>query len=130
MLNKVREHAARITSPHFAVLLFPLQGALNQFAEDHSAVGNRDAAFVLNIAASWENPADDAQHIEWARTAWRDARTFSTGGTYINFLTEEEGSDRIQAAYGSNLARLAQVKAKWDPQNLFRVNKNIMPQGA
>jgi FAD/FMN-containing dehydrogenase len=130
LLSKVREHAARITSPHSAVLVFPLQGALNQLSDDHSAVGNRDAAYVLNIAASWENPADDAQHIEWARTTWRDARTFSTGGTYINFLTEEEGSDRIQAAYGSNLARLAQVKAKWDPQNLFRVNKNIMPQGA
>ena len=52
-------------------------------------------------------------------------RQFSTGGTYVNFLTEEEGDDRTRAAYRTNYARLAQVKAQWDPDNLFRTNKNI-----
>lgn len=55
-------------------------------------------------------------------------RRFSTGGTYINFLTEEEGGERIQAAYGKNHARLVELKTKWDPRNLFRVNKNIAPR--
>jgi FAD/FMN-containing dehydrogenase len=55
-------------------------------------------------------------------------RRFSTGGTYVNFLTEEEGGDRIAAAYGDNYARLARVKRHWDPDNLFRVNKNILPE--
>jgi FAD/FMN-containing dehydrogenase len=127
---KAIEHAHVIASPHSAVLLFPLDGALNRLPEDHSAVGNRSTAMVLNIAASWEKPEDDARNIEWARTAWRDLRRFSTGGTYINFLTEEEGADRIQAAYGGNLARLAAIKAEWDPKNLFRANKNIAPQKA
>ncbi len=54
-------------------------------------------------------------------------RRFSTGGTYVNFLTEEETADRVAAAYGQNLARLAEVKARWDPANLFRVNKNVAP---
>ncbi|MBI4499817.1 MAG: FAD-binding oxidoreductase [Gemmatimonadetes bacterium] len=124
---KVLEHGRRITSPHSAVLLFPLGGAIARLPTDHSAVGNRDAGAVLNLAASWERADDDARNIEWARTAWSDMRRFSTGGTYVNFLTEEETGDRVQAAYGANYRRLADVKAKWDPQNLFRANKNIAP---
>jgi hypothetical protein len=85
-------HAEAIASPHSVILLFPLDGALNRLPEDHSSAGNRDTAWVLNIAASWEKPEDDKTNIEWARAAWRDLRSFSTGGTYINFLTEEEGA--------------------------------------
>jgi hypothetical protein len=94
MLAKLIEHAHRVVSPHSVILLFPVDGALNRIADDYSAVGNRNTAFVLNIAASWENAADDKANIEWARTAWRDIRRFSTGGTYVNFLTEEEGDGR------------------------------------
>jgi FAD/FMN-containing dehydrogenase len=125
LFTKAIEHASRIISPHSAILIFPLDGALNELPEDHSAVGNRDAAAVLNIASAWEHAADDSDNIEWARGAWGDMRQFSTGGTYINFLTEEEGDDRTRAAYRTNYARLAEVKARWDPSNLFRTNKNI-----
>ncbi|HEY7218727.1 MAG TPA: FAD-binding oxidoreductase, partial [Candidatus Binatia bacterium] len=124
MLAKAIEHAQKIGSPHSAILLFPVDGALNRLPEDHSAVGNRDAGFVLNIAASWENAGDDQANIDWSRAAWRDMRRFSTGGTYINFLTEEEGDERIHAAYGKNYGGLVDVKTKWDPGNLFRTNKN------
>jgi FAD/FMN-containing dehydrogenase len=127
MLAKAIEHAQRIVSPHSAILLFPVDGALNRLPEDHSAVGNRDAAFVLNIAASWENAEDDQANIDWSRAAWRDMRRFSTGGTYVNFLTEEEGDERVHAAYGNNYDRLVDVKTKWDRENLFRTNKNIAP---
>ena len=127
MLAKAIEHAQRIVSPHSAILLFPVDGALNRLSEDHSAVGNRDAAFVLNIAAAWENAEDDQANIDWSRAAWRDMRRFSTGGTYVNFLTEEEGDERIHAAYGRNYDRLVDVKTKWDRENLFRTNKNIAP---
>jgi FAD/FMN-containing dehydrogenase len=118
-------HASRIVSPHSAILIFPIDGALNDSAENHSAVGNRDACAVLNIASAWERAENDTENIEWARSAWRDLRQFSTGGTYINFLNEEEGDDRTRAAYRTNYDRLAQVKAAWDPTNLFRANKNI-----
>jgi FAD/FMN-containing dehydrogenase len=128
ILTKVIEHAEGILSPHSAIILFPIDGALNHLPEDHSPAGNRDAAWVLNITASWENTRDDAANIEWARAAWRDMRRFSTGGTYVNFLTEEEGEERIHAAYGKNYKRLVEVKTKWDPGNLFRMNKNIAPQ--
>lgn len=127
LLAKTISHAKAIPSPHSAILLFPLDGALNRLAEDCSAVGNRDAAWVLNIAASWEKSEDDRTNVEWARAAWQDIRSFSTGGTYVNFLTEEEGDERIHAAYGDNYERLIEVKTKWDAKNLFRMNKNIVP---
>lgn len=127
LCEKVIAHAARIGSPHSAVILFQIEGALNRIPEDHSAVGNRDARYVLNVAGSWEQAADDQANVEWARTAWNDMKAFSTGGTYINFLTEDEGPERIAAALGKGLRRLAEVKAKWDPQNIFRTNRNIEP---
>ncbi len=130
LLAKAQEHAGRITSPHSAVIVFLLGGAIASRPADHSAVGNRDAAAVLNIAASWEKPEDDEAQIEWARSSWRDMKRFSTGGTYVNFLTEEETGERITAAYGPNLQRLAEIKARWDPDNVFRMNKNIPPAGA
>ncbi len=56
-------------------------------------------------------------------------KSFSTGGTYINFLTQDEGPERIEAALGKSLSRLAEVKARWDPENVFRTNRNITPKG-
>ena len=128
LLAKTISHAEAIASPHSAILLFPLDGALNRFPENHSAVGNRDTAWVLNIAASWEKAENDKTNIDWARAAWRDMRSFSTGGTYMNFLTEEESDDRIHAAYRKNYERLVEIKTKWDPANLFQMNKNIAPR--
>lgn len=124
---KVIEHAARIRSPHSAVILFQIEGALNQVEDQHSAVGNRDARYVLNITSSWERADEDTGNIQWARDAWTDMKSFSTGGTYVNFLTEDEGPERTKAALGGALDRLAAVKAKWDPQNTFRTNRNIKP---
>jgi hypothetical protein len=127
LCEKVIEHAAKIPSPHSAVILFQLEGALNQLEEDHSPVGNRDARFVLNLAGSWEHEENDEVNIEWARDAWTDMKPFSTGGTYINFLTKDEGPERIESALSNGLQRLAEVKAKWDPENVFRINRNIKP---
>jgi hypothetical protein len=109
---KAMEHAARIRSPHSAVILFQIGGALNRLPAEHSAVGIRDARYVLNVAGSWEQAADDAANVAWAREAWGEMRSFSTGGTYVHFLTEEEGPERTQAALGDNLRRLAEVKAR------------------
>ena len=127
LCDKLIEHAARIRSPHSAVILFQIEGALNQLAEAHSPAGNRGAHYVLNLQGAWERPDDDQANIAWAREAWTDTRSFSTGGTYINFLTEDASPERIKAALGSGLERLAQVKAAWDPANIFRTNRNIKP---
>jgi FAD/FMN-containing dehydrogenase len=127
LCEKVIAHAARIRSPHSAVILFQIEGALNRLEDKHSPVGNRDAHYVLNLAGSWERAGEDRANIEWAREAWNDMKSFSTGGTYINFLTEDEGPERITAALGKGLQRLAEIKAKWDPENVFRTNRNIKP---
>jgi FAD/FMN-containing dehydrogenase len=127
LCEKVMKHAATIRSPFSAVILFQIAGALNRLEEGHSAVGNRGARYVLNVAGSWEKAEDDRANIDWAREAWNDMKSFSTGGTYINFLNADDGMERTQAALGKNLDRLSEIKAKWDPGNMFRTNRNIQP---
>lgn len=126
MIDMAVAHAGRIQSPHSAILMFQIQGALGELPANHSPAGNRDAAYVLNIAGSWEKPEDDLINMKWARDCFEATRTCSTGGTYINFLTEEEGKDRIVAAYGiATLARLAALKQQYDPDNFFRHTKAV-----
>ncbi len=102
---------------------------MGQYPEDYSAAGNRDAKFVLNIAGAWDQAERDDANISWARTAWSDMKSFSTGGNYVNFLTADETPERIDAAIGKAAGRLAEVKEKWDPDNVFRTNRNIRPAG-
>lgn len=128
LCEKAIAHAARIESPHSAVIFFHIGGALNRLDEGHSAVGNREARYVLNVAGSWERASDDPANLAWAREAWNDMKSFSTGGTYLNFLTEDDGAERTEAALGKGLQRLAEIKSKWDPQNVFRTNRNIAPR--
>ena len=127
LIDKCVQYAHELQSPHSAVVLFPLGGALNQEPNDLSPVGNREAEYVLNVTASWESAEEDDANVSWARAAWEDMQGYSTGGTYVNFLTEEETGDRVLQAYGDHHERLSQVKAKWDPGNFFRTNKNILP---
>jgi len=122
------DHAAKITSPHSSILVFQLGGALARFGETDTPAGNRDAAYVLNVAASWEDPTHTDQQIAWSRGCWSDMEQFSTGGVNVNFLTGEEGGERVRAAYGvANYERLVELKNKYDPQNMFRLNQNIPP---
>jgi FAD/FMN-containing dehydrogenase len=126
MIDLAAEHAGRIRSPHSAILLFQIQGALNERPAGYSPAGNRNAAYVLNIAGAWESAADDAVNVAWARECFEATRVCSTGGTYINFLTEEEGRDRIEAAYSpADLDKLAALKRRYDPDDLFRHTKSI-----
>lgn len=126
MADLATAHAARIVSPHSAILMFQIGGALNELPAGHSPAGNRDAGYVLNIAASWEQAEADAANIAWARATFEATRGCSTGGTYVNFLTEEEGADRIEAAYGrATLARLAELKQRFDPEGLFSHTKPV-----
>lgn len=127
MLEILAQDAALIPSPHSAAIVFPLGGALNDLPADHSPAGNRNATSIFNITSAWDQASDDEANIAWARNTWGEVREFSTGGNYVNFLTEDEGHYRVALAYGSNLPRLAQVKAKWDPGNVLKINKNIAP---
>ena len=90
------------------------------------AYRHRDARFVLNVHGRWEEAADDARCMAWARAFFQAAAPYASAGAYVNFMTEEE-SDRVAAAYGANHARLAQIKRRYDPDNLFHLNQNIKP---
>lgn len=129
-LEEFRTRALGLTSPMSQSILFHLGGALSERAADDGAVGNRDAAFVGGFAACWP-PTDAAgdDHVAWARDSWQAVRGFSTGGNYVNFQVADDDPSRIQDAYGANLERLGQVKARYDPHNLFRVNRNLAPSG-
>lgn len=120
------ERARLFPSPFSLMLLFHVAGAIGGRRADATAVGNRDAAFNLNIQAAWD-PGPGEAPIAWARESWKAIRRFSTGGVYVNFLTEEEGQNRVAEAYKENLARLAVVKRAWDPANFFKMNQNIKP---
>jgi FAD/FMN-containing dehydrogenase len=115
-----------LTAPANQIVLFHVAGALGEHPEDDGAVGNRDAAFACVIQSMWapDSPAADANR-SWVRGAWEALKLFSTGGNYINFQTDDEPEDRTRAAFRSNYDRLTAVKARYDPTNLFRVNRNI-----
>lgn len=122
------ESAKHETSPFSQVVLFHIAGAIGEKQADDGAVGNRDAGYVMSLINGWQPADGEAQrHTKWVRDSWQNLRPFSTGGTYINFQTSDEGDERVRASYGSNFERLAAVKAKYDPSNMFRTNKNIAP---
>jgi len=121
--------AAQVPSPFSLAEIVLWGGAIARVAADETAYGQRDGRFLFNAVSMWEDPAATDANVSWAR-AFHDAmQPFATGGAYVNFLSEE-GDDRIKAAYGADkFARLAQIKAQYDPENLFRLNQNIPPAG-
>lgn len=126
MLAAVRETGGSCPCPQGQVLVAHIGGALNDRSWDDGAVGNRDAHYVYGAAAHWcpgDTHGDD--YIAWTRSAGDRLREFSTGAAYVNFQTEEDGADRLRATYGPNWARLVEVKRRYDPGNLFRVNRNV-----
>jgi FAD/FMN-containing dehydrogenase len=126
LLGTVRDLAGTCPIPRAEVAFLHLGGALNERDDDDGAVGNRDARYACGAIGMWDagDPlADD--HRRWVREAWGRFRPFSTGGNYINFQTADEGEDRIRETYGANFDRLLEIKRAYDPQNLFRVNRNI-----
>lgn len=126
-LETVIGYSRQLSSPLTAVLLFQLGGAIGRVDEQAIAAGNRDAEFVLNIQSAWLEAGESQRHMQWTREFWTAMRPFSTGGVYMNFLSMDEGEERVRAAYGANYKRLVTIKNNYDPTNLFRVNHNIKP---
>ncbi|HET9899128.1 MAG TPA: FAD-binding oxidoreductase [Streptosporangiaceae bacterium] len=121
------KYGAERKSPLTQQILFPWGGAIAQADDGSTPMANRSARWLTHPFAVWEDPADDDANREWARGFHRDIGRYANGGTYLNFLGDE-GQDRVRAAYGAgNYARLAAVKAIYDPRNVFRGNQNIKP---
>ena len=128
LLRDYRAQFVGLEAPANQIVLFHLEGALARFEEDDGAVGNRDAAYACVIQAMHPEGGPAEANRQWVRSAWSTLKKYSTGGNYINFQTDDETDDRTAESYRANLERLQMIKAKYDPDNLFRVNRNIRPQ--
>jgi FAD/FMN-containing dehydrogenase len=126
LIDVVIEYVKRLPSPQCEVFFGGIGGATKRPAPDATAYPHRDAEFVMNVHGRWETPAEDERCIAWSRDYFRASAPFASGGAYVNFLTADE-TDRVRAAYGPNYDGLARVKAKYDPNNLFRTNWNVKP---
>jgi FAD/FMN-containing dehydrogenase len=113
---------------HTALHIYPVSGAAHRVGRDDTAFSYREAGFTHVIAALYPDPADTPKNKTWVQNYWSELHPHSAGGAYVNFMMEE-GEDRVAASYRDNYERLARVKAKYDPNNLFHVNQNIKPAG-
>jgi FAD/FMN-containing dehydrogenase len=130
LLTTTRDVFAECPIPEADLGFLHLGGALNERRRDDGAVGNRDARYAMGVKGMWDPGEPDAQEFrQWVRDAGRRIRPFSTGGNYINFQTADEDEERIRATYGANFDRLVEIKQRYDPDNLFRSNRNIRPRG-
>ena len=125
-IDTVIRHAGKLPTPQCEIFLGLLGAQASRPAPQDTAYPHRDALYVMNVHTRWDDPADDARCLDWARTFFHDAAPHATGSVYVNFLTEDEGG-RTADAYGVNYPRLARIKKQYDPANLFRANQNICP---
>jgi FAD/FMN-containing dehydrogenase len=125
-LGAMIEFAGRLPSPQCEIFIGLSDGAPNRVSPAATAYAHRDAKFVMNVHARWDEKRDDEKCIEWARGVFAGTAPFASAGAYVNFMTGEEG-DRVAAAYGTNYARLKEIKKRYDPENVFHINQNIKP---
>jgi hypothetical protein len=127
-IDLLSEHAHRIESPRSYIIMFHMGGAVARVAEEATAYSQRAAVHNVNIDAVWLPAEEDRADRErtWARGAY-EALAPHELGVYVNFLGEE-GEERVRSAYGAvKYQQLAEIKAKYDPENVFRLNQNIRP---
>ncbi|HVU39925.1 MAG TPA: FAD-binding oxidoreductase [Xanthobacteraceae bacterium] len=120
-------HAAKLPSVFSGMHLYPIDGAVHRRKQDATAWNCRDATWSMAIVAVDPDPAKASALKQWARDYWEAVHPFNLSGAYPNFMMDDEGEARLKAAYGDNYQRLAALKKKYDPGNLFRVNHNIRP---
>jgi FAD/FMN-containing dehydrogenase len=115
-----------LPGPFCIVGFEPMGGAINRVEVTATAFPQRSANFALGIWSGWQDPADDKQAIAWTRDLYTAMTPHVAGGVYANYLDQDDDS-QVHAAFGENLQRLREVKRRYDPHNLFRLNLNIDP---
>jgi FAD/FMN-containing dehydrogenase len=122
------KYGERLPTGLSAMHLHPIDGAASRVPEDATAFAYRDGGWAGVVLGVDPDPANAALVSQWARDYWEELHPTSAGGAYVNFLMEE-GQDRVRAAYRGNYDRLARVKRRYDPGNVFHINQNIQPAG-
>ncbi|GAL59806.1 putative oxidoreductase [Pseudescherichia vulneris NBRC 102420] len=127
VIDAIIEFVAKLPSPQCEIFIGTIGGQAGSVAPEAMAYSNRDANYVMNVHGRWESATEDERCIAWAREFFVKSQPFASSGAYINFLTHDE-TDRIAFAYGATWDRLVELKNKYDPTNLFRMNQNIKPE--
>lgn len=127
--KRIIEWAANFPAPEALISIRNLQGAISRVPAEATAFGDRSARFLLSIDTMWKDPAQNEANIQWTRDFFKDMLQESKGQVYFNFNSDMEGpSDIIRDSFGANYDRLVEIKTKYDPHNLFRLNQNIKPK--
>lgn len=127
LFDTLIDYVGTLPTAECEIFIGQLGGASSRVASDATAYPHRDAQFVMNVHTRWLERAEEQMAIKWARGLFAATAPYATGGVYVNFMPEDE-NDRVAQAYGRNFARLATLKAKYDPDNLFRLNQNVKPK--
>jgi FAD/FMN-containing dehydrogenase len=126
MIDALDKAIRNLPGPQCEVFFGTMGGAVGRVASDATAYPQRTAHYAMNVHTRWDDPAEDAACIAWAREFFEAAAPHALGSVYVNFIPDDEG-ERLAEAYGGNMARLAAIKARYDPQNRLRLNHNIAP---
>ena len=121
------EHTAKLPSSFSLMHLYPIDGAVHRKDGGDTAWNHRSAIWSMVIAGIDPDSDKAAEITNWAKDYWAAVHPFNLEGAYPNFMMDDEGEERIKASFGANYSRLAALKKKFDPANLFRVNQNILP---
>ena len=124
------KHGSELPTLHSTIHMYPINGAAHKVGNKDTPWSYRDANWSEVIVGVDPDPANRDRITAWARSYWEALHPYGAGGAYVNFMMEGEGEDRIRATYRNNYERLAQIKAKYDPGNFFRVNQNIQPDAS
>ena len=127
LIDTLVEHMAQVPSPHSAVMLEHYHGGYSRPAPTATAYSHRRPTYDVVIIANWASPADNEGNKQWARSLFAAVQPQVSKAAYVNFLDQDEGADRIRAAYGDNYEKLVALKRKYDPTNFFKMNQNIRP---
>jgi FAD/FMN-containing dehydrogenase len=129
VIDIVADRAQHRPAPRVFVITFHMGGAVNRMGPEDTAYGERVADWMVSIDGNWADAGDDEAVISWVRDTWSQVHKLGTGTIYLNFTgLENESTDTcVDSAYGRNLRRLAEIKQRYDPDNLFRLNNNITP---
>jgi hypothetical protein len=116
-------------APLTLVNTFHMGGAIARVGEEDTAFATRTSPYMVSIDGLWTEAGDDQANVAWVRSAWNDVGEHGTGEVYLNFtgLADEDATAGVDSAMGRNLGRLAEIKAKYDPDNFFRINNNVVP---
>ena len=125
VIDIVLKHAEQI-SPYSMILFNCMKGAVTRVAPDKTPFPYRNKQWYFDITPQWTDPVEADTQIAWTRSFWAEVEPH-TRGTAVNWLSDDEGADRVKLAYGPNYKRLAQLKYKYDPTNFFMLNNNILP---